>query len=106
MFFYYNVIACFYAEICTIYQIYILQNFIIEMKISARIRSESSSMAKVRSRQKIEVATGSHTILNESCCDKREVVETEKGLQGRISCRDTIMRSRHRRKRILVAIDN
>ena len=26
--FYYNVIACFYAEICTIYQIYILQKFI------------------------------------------------------------------------------
>ena len=23
---YYNVIACFYVEICTIYQIYILQN--------------------------------------------------------------------------------
>ena len=30
--FYYNVIACFYAEICTIYQIYILQKFIAEMK--------------------------------------------------------------------------
>ena len=26
--FYYNVIACFYAEICIIYQIYILQKFI------------------------------------------------------------------------------
>ena len=26
--FYYNVITCFYAEICTIYQIYILQKFI------------------------------------------------------------------------------
>ena len=47
---YYNVIACFYVEICTIYQIYILQKFIAEMKIPARIRSESSSMAKVRSR--------------------------------------------------------
>ena len=63
--FYYNVIAYFYAEICTIYQIYILQKFITEMKIPARIRSESSSMAKVRSRQRIEVATRSHTILNE-----------------------------------------
>ena len=38
----------FYAEICTIYQIYILQKFIAEMKISARIRNESNSMAKVR----------------------------------------------------------
>ena len=47
---YYNVIACFYVEICTIYQIYILQKFIAEMKIPARIRSERSSMAKVRSR--------------------------------------------------------
>ena len=48
--FYYNVIACFYAKICTIYQIYILQKYLAEMKILARIRSESSSMAKVRSR--------------------------------------------------------
>ena len=63
--FYYNVIASLYAEICTIYQIYILQKFIAEMKIPARISSESSSMAKVRSRQRIEVATRSHTILNE-----------------------------------------
>ena len=50
---YYNVIACFYVEICTTYQIYILQKFIAKMKIPARIRSESSSMAKVRSRQRI-----------------------------------------------------
>ena len=63
--FYYNVIACFYAKICTIYQIYILQKFIAKMKIPARIRSESSSMAKERSRQRIEVATRSHTILIE-----------------------------------------
>ena len=63
--FYYNVIACFYTEICTIYQIYILQNFIVEMKIPARIKSESSSMAKVRSQQRIKVATRSHTILIE-----------------------------------------
>ena len=55
--FYYNVIACFYAKICIIYRIYILQKFIAKMKIPARIRSESSSMAKVRSRQRIEVAT-------------------------------------------------
>ena len=62
---YYNVIACFYAEICIIYQIYILQKLIAEMRILARIISESSSMAKVRSRQRIEVATKSHTIMNE-----------------------------------------
>ena len=30
--FYYNVISCFYAKICTIYQIYILHKFIVEMK--------------------------------------------------------------------------
>ena len=50
---YYNVIACFYAEICTIYQIYILQKFIAKKKIPARIRSEGSSMAKVRSQQRL-----------------------------------------------------
>ena len=42
----YNVIACFYVEICTIYQIYILQKLLVEMKIPARIRSENSSMAR------------------------------------------------------------
>ena len=42
----YNVIACFYAEICTIYQIYILQKLLVEMKIPARIRIENSSMAR------------------------------------------------------------
>ena len=41
-----NVIACFYAKICTIYQISILQKLLAEMKIPARIRSENSSMAK------------------------------------------------------------
>ena len=51
--FYYNVIACFYAKICTIYQIYILQKLIPEMKIPTRIRSESNSMAKVRSRPEV-----------------------------------------------------
>ena len=64
--FYYKVIACFYAEICTIYQIYIFHKFITEMKISAKIKSESSSMAKVRLQQRIEVTTRSHTILNET----------------------------------------
>ena len=54
----YNVIACFYAEICTIYQISVLQKLLTEMKIPARIRSENSSMAG-------EVATKSHTMLNE-----------------------------------------
>ena len=80
--FYYNVIACFYAEICTIYQIYILHKFIAEKKIPARIKSESSSMAKVRSRQRIEVATRSHTILN------------EKLLRQKRSCRDRKRASR------------
>ena len=69
--FYYNVIACFYVEICTIYQFYIWQKFIEEMKITARIRSESSSMAKVRSQQRIEVTTRSHTILNEKMLQQK-----------------------------------
>ena len=42
----YNVIAYFYAEICTICQISILQKLLEEMKIPARIRSENSSMAR------------------------------------------------------------
>ena len=42
----YNVISCFYPEICTIYQIYILHKLLAEMKISARIRSENSPMAR------------------------------------------------------------
>ena len=62
---YYNVIDCFYVEICTIYKIYIFQKYIAKMRILARIGSESSSMAKVRSRQRIEVTTKSHIILNE-----------------------------------------
>ena len=41
-----NVIACFYAEICTIYQISILQKLLAEMKIPARIKSENSLMAR------------------------------------------------------------
>ena len=80
--FYYNVIACFYAEICTIYQIYILQKFIAEMKILARVKSESSLMAKVRPRQRIKVTTRSHTILN------------EKLLRQKRSCRDRKRASR------------
>ena len=39
--------------------------FIVKMKIPVRIRSENSSMAKVRSRQRIEVMTRSHIIMNE-----------------------------------------
>ena len=41
VFFYYNVIACFYEEICTIYKIYILQKFIAKMKIPTKIKSEA-----------------------------------------------------------------
>ena len=51
--FIYNVISCFYAEICTIYQIYILHKFKVEMKIPSRIRSENISMAQVRSRLEV-----------------------------------------------------
>ena len=65
LFFIYNIIACFYAEICTIYQIYIFHKFKAKMKIPAIIKSENRSMAQVRSRQRIEVAIRSHTILNE-----------------------------------------
>ena len=39
--------------------------FMAEMKILAKISSESNSMAKVRSRQRIKVATISPTMLNE-----------------------------------------
>ena len=67
----YNVIACFYAKIYIIYQIYILHKFIAEMKIPARIRSESSSMAKVRSQLRIEATTRSHTILNEKLLQQK-----------------------------------
>ena len=42
----YNIIACFYAEICTIYQISIFQNLLTDMKIPAKIRSENSSKAR------------------------------------------------------------
>ena len=41
-----NVIACFYAEISTIYQISILHKLLAEMKIQARIRNENSPMAR------------------------------------------------------------
>ena len=41
----YNIIAYFYAEICTIYQIYILQKFKAEVKNPAKIRSENISRA-------------------------------------------------------------
>ena len=47
--FYDNLIVCFYSEICTIYQIYILHKFIAKTKIQTRIRVENSSMAKVKS---------------------------------------------------------
>ena len=42
----YNIIAYFYAEICTIYQIKILHKFKVEVKIPAKkIRSENRSRA-------------------------------------------------------------
>ena len=45
-YFSYNIIAYFYAEICTIYQIYILQKFKAEVKSSAKIRSENRLRAQ------------------------------------------------------------
>ena len=42
----YNIIAYFYAEICTIYQIYILEKFKAEVKSPAKIRSENRSRAQ------------------------------------------------------------
>ena len=65
----YNIIAYFYAEICTIYQIYILQKFKAEVKIPEKIRSEnmikgsagrnrdSRSRSEVMARQTKTVAT-------------------------------------------------
>ena len=35
----YNVISCFYEEICATYQIYILHKYKAEMKILAKIKS-------------------------------------------------------------------
>ena len=45
-YFSYNIFAYFYAEICTIYQIYILLKFKAEVKIPAKIRSENRSRAQ------------------------------------------------------------
>ena len=42
----YNIIAYFYAEKRTIYQIYILKKFKAEVKIPAKIRSENISRAQ------------------------------------------------------------
>ena len=53
----YNVIACFYAEICTIYIISILQKLLAEMKILERIRSENKPYQDFTSRQASMVAT-------------------------------------------------
>ena len=78
MIFFVYIIACFYSEICTIYQIYVSHKFIAEMKIPARIRSESSSMAKVRSRQRIEVATRSLTMLSETLLRQRRSLLRQK----------------------------
>ena len=61
----YNVISCFYEEICAIYQIYILPKYKEEMKILEKIRSENRSRTQVRLRQRIKDATGSHTMLHE-----------------------------------------
>ena len=75
----YNIIAYFYAEICVIYQIYILQKFKEEMKIPAKIRSENKSRAQMRSRQRMQVTTRSDGKPNKSCCDRRTLAETKTG---------------------------
>ena len=77
-----------------------LQKFKVEMKFPVRIRSENRPMAQVRSRPEIIL------YYMKSCCDKREVAETEKRLQGRILCQDIVLRSRHRKKTIMVATDS
>ena len=65
-----------------IYQFYVLHKFIEEMKIPARIKSKSSSMAKVRSQQRIEVATRSHTMLNEKLLQqKRSLLRQKKSFK-------------------------
>ena len=79
IFFSYNIIAYFYAEICATYQIYILHKFKVEMKISAKIRSENRSRAQVRSRQRMQVTTRSDGKPNKSCCDRRTLAETKTG---------------------------
>ena len=73
----YNIIAYFYAEICAIYQIYILKKFKAEMKSPAKIRSENGSRAQVRSRQRMQVMTRSDGKPNKSCCDRRKFAETK-----------------------------
>ena len=73
----YNIIAYFYAEICAIYQIYILQKFKAEKKIPANIRSKNKSRAQMRSRQRMQVTTRSDGKPNKSCCDRRTLAETK-----------------------------
>ena len=85
---------------------YYLPNFYFaEMKILARIRSENNSMARwghnKESRSRPEVIL----CLMKSCRDKEEVVETERRASRKISCRNTIIRLRHRRKTSLVTIN-
>ena len=75
----YNIIAYFYAEICAIYQIYILQKFKAEMKILVKIRSKNIPRAQVRSRQRMQVTTRSDGKPNKSCCNRRTLVETKIG---------------------------
>ena len=53
----------------------------------------------MRSRQRLQVMTRKKSRPNESCCDKRKVVETEKGFKRKFLLR-------HRKKTTLVATDN
>ena len=61
----YNIIAYFLCRNMYYLPNFYFAEFMAEMKIPAKISSESSSMAKVRSRQRIKVATISPTIMNE-----------------------------------------
>ena len=72
----YNIIAYFYAEICTICQIYILYKFKAEVK---------TDQGHSRSRQRIKVMTKSDGKANKNCCDIRELAETKtKGTSRKI----------------------
>ena len=70
----YNIIAYFYPEICTIYQIYILHKFKAEVK---------TDQGPSRSRQRLKVATRSDGKANKNYCDRRELAETKIGRTSR-----------------------
>ena len=78
----YNIIAYFYAEICTIYQIYILLKFKAEVKTPAKIRSENKSRAQ-QVANRLKVATRSDGKANKNYRDRRELTKTKTGRTSR-----------------------